>query len=276
MRLRPATEADRAAVLALGVAEEAAWFGEPEVSAEEVGEWVDAEGWPGVVVEQDGCVRGYAARGPGDLVYLADPEATDAVADVLLPHLLESGRVDILIFGDDAERQAAFERHGLRHRKSSFTLARPAGAIAEPAFPPGVVVAPYRLGDDDAAVHRLVHVDAAWASVPGHSERGLESWQEVMRPCGVMFLARRDGRPVGWLAARVQANGRGYVQQLAVAAGERGRGLGRALLLHGFAALLAEGATDLGLGVEAENAGALNLYRSVGLEVEREWRTLTK
>lgn len=28
----------------------------------------------------------------------------------------------------------------------------------------------------------------------------------------------------------------------------------------------------LGLGVEAKNASALGLYRSVGLEVAREWR----
>ena len=52
MVLRPATDDDRDAVLALGVVEEAAWFGEAEVSAEEVGEWIDEEGgvaaasWP--------------------------------------------------------------------------------------------------------------------------------------------------------------------------------------------------------------------------------------
>jgi ribosomal protein S18 acetylase RimI-like enzyme len=58
---------------------------------------------------------------------------------------------------------------------------------------------------------------------------------------------------------------------LAVARSERHRGLGRALLLHAFADLQT-GGRDLTLGVEAENAAALGLYRSVGLEVEREWR----
>jgi ribosomal protein S18 acetylase RimI-like enzyme len=53
---------------------------------------------------------------------------------------------------------------------------------------------------------------------------------------------------------------------------ERHLGLGRALLLHAFSDLQVAGGRDLTLEVQAENAAALGLYRSVGLEVEREWR----
>jgi hypothetical protein len=56
----------RAAVLALGVAEEAAWFGEPELSAEEVGKRTDEEGGiaEGVVaVDVDQRVPGFASPG---------------------------------------------------------------------------------------------------------------------------------------------------------------------------------------------------------------------
>jgi ribosomal protein S18 acetylase RimI-like enzyme len=67
-------------------------------------------------------------------------------------------------------------------------------------------------------------------------------------------------------------SGRGWVTTLAVATAERGRGLGRALLLCVFADLERAGAQSLGLGVEAHNEAALRLYRSVGLVVEREWR----
>ena len=121
-------------------------------------------------------------------------------------------------------------------------------------------------------MHRLVYVDAAWASVPGHVERDLDSWRTGARHCRSLFLARRDGRPVGWVAGRVLDSGRGYVDTLAVATSERRRGLGRALLLHAFADLQRAGARGLALGVEAENEAALGLYRSVGMEVEREWR----
>ena len=278
MTLRGATDGDRDAVLALGVAEEAAWFGDAEVSAEEVGEWIDEEGGitPGVVAaDDDGRVRGFASPGRQATVFLADPALTDPLADALLPWLHERRDVvELMTFAGDAARLKAFERHGLGHRRSSFTLARAgdAGPLPAAAFPDGVEVAPYRLGEADDAVHRLVYVDAAWASVAGHAERDLESWRQVVRPCGSLFVARRDGRPIGWVAGRVLESGRGYVSALAVAKTERGRGLGRALLLHAFADLRLAGAGGLTLGVEADNETALGLYRSVGLEIEREWR----
>jgi ribosomal protein S18 acetylase RimI-like enzyme len=279
MTLRSATDGDRDAVLALGVAEEAAWFGEAEVSAEEVGEWVDDEGGvtPGVVaVDNGGRVRGFASPGRHGAVFVADPARTDALADELLPWLLEQrDGVELMTFAADSARVAAFERHGLRHRRSSFSLARPdsAGPLPAAAFPDGVEVAPYRLGDADEAVHRLIYVDAAWASVPGHAERDVDGWRAVVRRCRLAFLARRDGRPVGWVTGCLLASGRGYVDTLAVATSERRRGLGRALLLHALTDLQLAGARGLALGVEAANETALGLYRSVDFEVEREWRT---
>jgi ribosomal protein S18 acetylase RimI-like enzyme len=146
------------------------------------------------------------------------------------------------------------------------------GPVPVAPFPRGVEVAPYRFGDDDQAVHRLIYIDAAWASVPGHAERDLDQWLATARHCRSAFLARRNGRPVGCVTGRVLASGRGSVDMLAVAMSERHRGLGRALLLHAFADLQLAGGRDLTLGVQAENAGALRLYRSVGLEVEHEWR----
>ena len=276
--LRSATAGDRDAVFALGVAEESAWFGAAEVSAEEVGEWIRDEGGmaPGVLAVDDaGRVRGFASPGRHEAVFLAEPACTDAVAEELLPWLLERrGVVELMAFAGDAARVAAFERHGLRHLRSSFSLARPDAAERLPAaaFPEGVEVARYRLGEADEAVHRLIYVDAAWASVAGHAERDLEGWREIVRRGRSTFLARRDGRPVGWVTARLLDNGRGWVDTLAVATSERRRGVGRALLLHALADLQRAGARGLGLGVEAENESALGLYRSVGLAVEREWQ----
>jgi ribosomal protein S18 acetylase RimI-like enzyme len=276
--LRPATDRDGDVVSALGVLEEAAWFGEPEVGADEVREWIDDEGGvsAGVVaVDDDGRVRGFASPGRREAVLLADPARTDALADELLPWLREQREaLELMTFAGDPARLAAFERHGLRHRRSSFSMVRPAGAGPLPAaeFPAGVGVAPYRLGDDDEAVHRMIYIDAAWASVAGHAERDLDSWRGKERPCRSLFLARRDGRPVGWVSGRLLESGRGYISTLAVARSERGRGLGRALLLHAFADLQRAGAHGLGLDVVAHNESALGLYRAVGLEIEREWR----
>jgi ribosomal protein S18 acetylase RimI-like enzyme len=276
--IRSAIDRDRDAIVALGVAEEAAWFGRAESSAEEVGEWLDDEGGvaSGVVaIDDEGSVCGFAAPGRHQAVFLAEPARTCSVTDELLPWLRERCEtVEVMMFAGDIARVAAFERHGLKHRRSSFLMTRAdsVGPVPVAGFPEEVDVAPYRLGEDDEAVHRLIYIDAAWATVPGHAERDLDQWRDMMRRCRSVFLARLNGRPIGWVAGRVLASGRGYVDMLAVAQAERHRGLGRALLLHAFADLQLAGARDLTLGVEAENEAALGLYRSVGLEVEHEWR----
>lgn len=269
MRLRPATDADRDTVLALAVAEEAAWLGAAESSAAEIREWLDSEGGvTGGVLSEDG--RGFAQDGRHEAILIAT--AVEPV-EALLLWLRERRRpLEVATHAGDAPRIAVFEANGLRHVRSAFTLARPADPVPPARFPDGVVVEPYRFGTDDAAVHRLMYVDAAWSAVEGHTNRDLEAWRSLESMSTTLLLARRDGRPVGWVCGRLLETGRGYVQTLAVARDERGGGLGRALLLHAFADLQAAGATDLGLGVEAANEQALGLYRSVGLTVEQEWR----
>lgn len=280
MRLRSAADGDRHAVLALGVAEEAAWFGEEGViSTEEVGEWIDGEGGVArgvVAVDDGGRVRGFASPGWRDAVFVADPALTEPLADEMLPWLhRQRDSIRLMTFAGDAGRIAAFERHGLRHCQSSFTLTRPesVGRLPAAAFPDGVRVTSYVLGDADDAVHRLIYVDAAWASVAGHGDRDVDEWREMVRPCRSLFVAHRDHRPIGWAAGRLLESGRAHVTMLAVAKTERGRGLGRALLLHVFTDLQRAGASGLGLDVVAHNETALGLYRSVGMEIEREWRT---
>jgi hypothetical protein len=91
------------------------------------------------------------------------------LADLLLPWLhTQRDAVEVMSLAGDTERVAAFERHGLRHRRSSLSLARSdrAGPVPAAAFPDGVDVTPYRLGDADEVVHRLIRVDAAWGIGP--------------------------------------------------------------------------------------------------------------
>ena len=66
MMIRSVADGDRDAIFALGVAEEAAWFGQAEITAEEIGEWIEeacgvASGV--VAVDNAGNVRGFAAPG---------------------------------------------------------------------------------------------------------------------------------------------------------------------------------------------------------------------
>ena len=248
------------------------------MSADEVGEFVDSCGL-GVIFERDGRVAGYAAAGEGDETMLVvDPgDDPEPALEALVAWLGERGHHSVDSYARDARLIAWLEANGFTHRRSAFDLHRGIDPPLAPAvWPSGVAVARYQPGQDDAAVHALIYVDAAWDEVPGHTSRSLEAWRATLTPEYSGWVARRDERPVGWVAARVFDYGRGWVEQLAVARSARGLDLGRALLLHSLAELCSRGATSLATGAQGENAKAIALYRDVGFEVDREWRVYSR
>lgn len=276
--LRPATPTDRPDVIALALAEDAAWSDAPAVSADEVGEFVDSRA-SGAIFERDGRAAGYAAGGEGgETILLVDPADDPAPAlEALIGWLGERGYDRVDGYARDTRRIAWLEANGFTHRGSFFDLHRgtdppPPAAV----WPDGVAVVRHRPGDDDVAVHALIYVDAAWDEVPGHAPRSLDLWRSTITPEYRCWVARHDERPVGWVAGRVFDDGRGWVDQLAVARSARGIGLGRALLLHSLADLCSLGATTLATGVQGANETAIRLYRDVGFEVDREWRSYTR
>jgi ribosomal protein S18 acetylase RimI-like enzyme len=276
--LRPATPSDRPAVIALVLAEDAAWSGAPPVSSEEAGEFLDSFA-QGVICERDGRVAGFAAgRDGGGQVVVIDPDDDPRPAlDALVPWLRERGHHDVDSYAGDTRRIEWLEANGYAYRRSGFDLRRGLEPpLAPPNWPSRIAVARFRPGEDAEAVHALVYVDAAWGAVPGHHERTLESWRTNLKPDARGWVARRDERPVGWVLGRVFGDGRGWVEQIAVARSDRGLGLGRALLLHSLAELCSLGATSLALGVQGDNENAISLYRSVGFELDREWRTYSR
>ena len=123
--LRPATPADRPDLIALALAEDAAWSGAPPVSAEEAGEFIDSFG-PGVVLERDGRVAGYAAVDEGgETILLADPgDHPGPALEALVAWLGERGHHEVETYAGDARRIAWLEAHGSSHRRSFFDLQR--------------------------------------------------------------------------------------------------------------------------------------------------------
>lgn len=272
--LRPATPADHPDLVALALAEDAAFTGGPPVSADEAAEFIDRHG-RGVIFERDARVAGYAAVGDGGgTTLLVDPGDDPGPAlEALAAWLVEQGQREVDAYAADVRRIAWLEARGFTHRRSFFDLHRGVDPpLASAVWPRAIAIARYRPGADDRAVHALIYVDAAWGELAGHTQPSLQAWRSTLTPDDDGWVARRDGRPVGWVVGRVYSDGRGWIRQVAVARAARGRGLGRALLLHALAELRSRGATTFALGVQAANANAIRLYRDVGFEVAREWR----
>ena len=160
--------------------------------------------------------------------------------------------------------------------------------IAEPRAIEGVNVRAYRRPEDNAAALQAYNnsfVDhfefhpfgqEMWDYMTGTPDLRLElSWlAEVEEQPGTIagFCLceikdgdnKRTGRSEGWIAL------------LGTVRGWRGKGLGRALLLHGLDSLKSAGVRTALLGVDSESlTGANRLYESVGFRV-REHETLYK
>jgi len=276
MIVRPMAESDRRAVIDLQDRYDTRWLGAPERDEAEMAEALDHAIATVVVLDGETLV-GVAWSDPPRVTLTIDPDvAPQPVVEAVLPWLVDH-QAHVDVFSEDDALRTALSTKGFTHLQSSFDLMREAegGWLAEPTWPAGVTITDFD-GAAPEQVHHLIYRDAEWASVPGHVERDLENWLSVFVTERDLpeqqVLAWRDGVLVGAATGRIFADGSGWIAQLAVARSQRRTGLGRALLLEGLRRRVAAGATTVGLGVQAENAGAIALYTGVGLRVVREWQ----
>ena len=186
-------------------------------------------------------------------------------------------QVDVL--DQDEALRALLAERGWTYHHSAFDLTRrldDGWTPPAPQWPAGVQVADYDRGPAGRGARAdLRPVRVRRRPRPPHPRR--REWERLFlhgRPDHELpVLARRDGRLVGVAVGRLFSDGTGWVAQLAVDRAEQGSGIGTAVMLESFARRRAEGATALGLSVSATNRGALRLYESIGLRVEREWQT---
>jgi len=152
-----------------------------------------------------------------------------------------------------------------------------AEASADP--PPGIVLRAFRRDDLEPLVEANNAIFAEhWGSAP----RTVDSWRRDM-------IERRPYDPALWIVASTperegasqlvaeclsHASREGgpedaWVSLVGVRREWRGRGLGRAVLAHGLRTLRDAGYATASLHVDAENTSAVNLYRSLGMDVTR-------
>ena len=88
--------------------------------------------------------------------------------------------------------------------------------------------------------------------------------ETILAQGGHIYMAVLDGEQVGCVALVPMADGVYELSKMAVAPRVRGRGYGRALLLHSIAQARSLGARSLFLGSNTRLTTAVKLYESVG------------
>jgi mycothiol synthase len=278
MRLRPPESDDAHAVLDLIIARDIADLGRPDYTLEDVrSDWVA----PGIdiardawLAEDNGTPLGYALLDDRGAALITVPPASEgrgigtALREAAESRALERGEALVRQFVpiSNEPARAHLLAAGYWPAYSYFRMRMDLADV--PAPPEDVHARPFSRGPDDAPVHALV--EEAMAGVAGNEPRSLESWQaakvdkEGWDPSLWLLHEDADGMAGVVLGERWE-DGVGYVDYLAVAARARGQGLGRALLLHGLAALRDAGLSVAELSVQGENASATRLYESVGM-----------
>jgi ribosomal protein S18 acetylase RimI-like enzyme len=273
---RAATDDDVPALVALQQSWDTRWFGAPEHDESAVRASlarVDPREQHSVVLLAGGRLAGAGWWWGDDTTLLVDPASEKTtIHDELVSWLVASGSGHAESLSRDIRLRTALEAHGWEHWLSQFELLRDTAGLPDPAWPDGVTAA--ALGDGAEAAYRVIYDEAGWADVPGHGRRAFTEWHDLFvagEDPEQQVLAWQGERLVGVALGKVFSDGTGWVSQVAVPRDQQGRGLGSALLADAFGRRVAAGATQLGLGVSAANANALRLYRSLGLEVDREW-----
>jgi ribosomal protein S18 acetylase RimI-like enzyme len=278
MHLRAPEPADAPAVLELIIARDIADLGRPDYTLEDVqADWAA----PGIdlardawIAEDGGTALGYALlddRGAALITVPPDREGRgigNLLREAAEARAAERGEALVRQFVPTSNEPARTQLLGAGYWPAySYFRMRMALADAPPA-PAEPHVRTFSRGPDDAPVHALV--EEAMAGVPGNEPRSLESWQaakvdkEGWDPS--LWLLHEDAGGLGAVVLCERwEEGVGYVDYLAVAPRLRGHGLGRAMLLHGLAALRDAGLRVAELSVQGENASAARLYESVGM-----------
>jgi len=216
--------------------------------------------------------RGYSERRPDGRLFVSvdawRDETFDLLAGVMVAEL--PGPLYTVVDEADVELTAGWLRAGFGVRRREWEYVVPTdpavtglGGVSVPA---GVVVVPAGEADEgllravDREIRAEVEASVGWSSMPA---------EVLARPVGETIVdpskyaaASVGDRYVGLI--RVVTVNRSRVGLVAVLAGERRRGIGRALLAHGLGALHRSGIGEAWADVQESNRAASALFEGVG------------
>jgi mycothiol synthase len=283
---RPVREDDFAALAGVFRAlEEHLWDRPSRVDENSVRAWTQRTNLAddSLLIEEDGRPVGAVfaeAHGPlGSFAGLVHPEAQGRglgtrLADFAEARLVGRGpeRLQTWIFAGEERARELFSGRGYREVRRFWDMAI---ELAEPPPQPDVAIEVFD-GSEERAREFHAALGEAFEDHWEHHPVPFEEWWEEKRAVpdydpSLWFLIRAGGEVAAVVRNDPDRNGGGYVGALGVRRAWRGRGYGRALLLHTFREFHRRGQTRVTLGVDAANpTGATRLYESAGMHVESE------
>jgi mycothiol synthase len=283
VNVRPATRADFPAIVDLFGAVEEAVTGKPsrldELTVEGWLQTISFETNTWLLEEDDRLVAGAFAQLFDDVGNSAGAVRPAAWGRGLGRRLLElveerlvaegARRIHSWTVAGDAAADDLLGSGGFREARRFWEMEIELGA--EPPEP-SIQVDPF-VEEDAPSFHAAVQ--EAFADHWEHSPESFEEWWARQRRRAnydpSLWFVIRDGDEVAGVVRNEARPPVGWVGALGVRRAWRGRGLGRALLLHSFREFRRRGLIRAALGVDAANAtGATQLYASVGMHAYQE------
>jgi len=280
VNIRRPTDADAPAVTALIAAVDTYFIGEPEATEEDVRkQWteldLDKDAW---LLELDGDLAGYADLHTGAHTFAdgyVHPRHVGRGVGTRIIELTEGealarklNTIQNAVLAADEHATALLESRDYSPIRHFYRMAIELDAPPPtPEWPPGLQVEPLDYDKDAAAFHATL--DEAFAEEFGHEpERGID-WRARRERRGfdpeLWFVVKDKDEAAAALLCDVRFGG-GWIASIGVLEPWRRRGLGYALLLHGFNELYRRGEHRIALGVDAENpTGATRLYERAGM-----------
>jgi mycothiol synthase len=284
VNVRPATLEDVAAVASVFSSVEMAIQGRSSFDEEAVLGWwqtVSLETNTGVLEDAGAIVAAAGGQLYGDRGNWAGSVHPDAqgrgvgaqLVALAEARLAEEGaaRLHTWTVAGDFRADDLFTAHAYREVRRFWDMAIELSAEPPPA--PAVPVSGFEEADA-AAFHAALEEAFAdhWESHP----EPFEEWWDRQRgrrnfDPSIWFLIR-DGDELAAICRNEDRADGGYVGALGVRRPWRGRGYGKALLLHSFREFHRRGRRRVSLGVDAANpTGATELYKSVGMHAVQEF-----
>lgn len=194
----------------------------------------------------------------------------DAAADAVVA--ARAGAVGLIVYRGAPAEAEHLVAAGFRLVETLVTYECPLPPVEVSAdLPPDIRLASDADADAVAAIARQAFRYDRWHADPAIPDARADAFKAAWarnavlgRAVAVLIALGGDGRPAGFSALMAQGTMLA-VDLIAVAPGQQGRGLGRALMAGAMAYGVGHKYGRLRVGTQAENAASIRLYEALGM-----------